>query len=46
MGIGDAFAAIVGKSVGYHRIGSSNKTWEGLLGCFISMTAVANYVFN
>lgn len=38
LGIGDSFAAIIGKSLGSHKIAllSSHKTYEGLLACFLS----------
>ncbi len=42
LGLGDSFAALVGKSLGRHKILSSQKTYEGLCACFLSTLLAAS----
>ncbi len=37
---GDAAAALVGKRLGRHKIGSGPKSWEGTLACFLVCLAI------
>ena len=46
LGVGDSFAAIIGKQFGKHKIFKTDKTYEGLLGCFLSMIIYNLYLFN
>ena len=45
LGVGDSFAAIIGKSLGRHKITlwPCNKTYEGLLACIVSTLVCTSY---
>jgi dolichol kinase len=43
---GDSVAALVGRSVGKHKIMFSEKSLEGSLGCFITCFIVGSFNFN
>lgn len=43
--IGDAFAALVGKSFGKHKVFNLSKTWEGMLAFFIT-SLIASYFIS
>lgn len=46
LAFGDAFAALVGKRLGRHKILGGEKSVEGSLGCFIACFVISLFFFN